>query len=121
MPSRTASHGFTTPAASSGFTTVEALVAIVLLGIALQGAFAVHLTGVRAAARATRARHLADQVASLADSLGLLGCHGAAGRSTTAHGTISWTARHQPDGAVFDVVVQPRQGTPWTLEVAGRC
>ena len=121
MSSRRTPRGFTTPAASSGFTTVEALVAIVLLGIALQGAFAVHLTGVRAAARATSGRRLADHVASLADSLGLAGCRGAAGRATTADGTVHWTPRHQPDGAVFDVVVQPQQGTPYALEVAGRC
>lgn len=109
------------PPAPRGFTTVEALVAIVLLGIALQGAFAVHLTSVRASARATSGRHLADQVASLADSLGILGCRGAAGGASTPHGTMTWSVRHQPEVAVFDVVVQPRQGTPWTLEVAGRC
>jgi prepilin-type N-terminal cleavage/methylation domain-containing protein len=105
----------------SGFSILEVLVALLLFGAALQGVLAIHLASARGARRATNQQLLAARAASLADSLGALGCRGASGAATGGDGAITWTARHQPNGAVYDVVVSPTLGLPWRLEVAGGC
>lgn len=104
-----------------GFSLLEVLVALLLLGAALQGTLAIHLASARSAHRATNQQAIAARAASLADSLGALGCRGTAGASSRADGTITWTARHQATGAVYDVLVAPMLGPAWRLEVAGPC
>jgi Tfp pilus assembly protein PilV len=88
-----------------GFSTIEVLVALFLLGIALQGVLAVSLASARGAARADSQRRVAARAATIADSLG----------------TVAWTARHLTTGATYDVVVSPAHGSPWRLEVAASC
>lgn len=105
----------------SGFSLLEVLVALLLFGATLQGVLALHLASARGTHRSTSQRILAAHAASLADSLGALGCRGAAGAISRAEGAITWTARHQPPGAVYDLVVSPTSGTPWRVEVAGPC
>jgi Tfp pilus assembly protein PilV len=104
-----------------GFSTIEVLVALFLLGIALQGVLAVSLASARGAARADSQRRVAARAATIADSLGTLGCRGSAGAQGGRDGTVAWTARHLTTGATYDVVVSPAHGSPWRLEVAASC
>jgi Tfp pilus assembly protein PilV len=104
-----------------GITTLELLVAFLILGVSLQAVLAIHLATFRATSRATSHRRLASRAASVADSLGTLGCGSASGAWSTPDGRISWTTRHHPQVASADLIIAPVAGPAWRLEMAAPC
>ncbi|MGQ0648612.1 MAG: type IV pilus modification PilV family protein [Gemmatimonadaceae bacterium] len=110
------------PAPRVGLTTIEVLMAIMLLGVGAVATLSVHASITRMSAHAHHRRLLALDATRVLDSLRAITCTTVApGSLVRRHGRLDWTARAASSSITVTLSAVPTSGVAWHAETILPC